>query len=100
MPFSRASSSADNLCAAAILAIVSPFRARTVVRPEFAFASAVFGVARRQFVKRTLLFGTTSLFVDLRSTPGFIACNVVTLTAVRLATECKSSPQTNELTHA
>src|ERR1700694_5621230 len=65
MPFSRANSSADNLCAAAILAIVSPLRARTLVRLGALFASAVVGVFRRQLVNLTLLLGTTSLFVDL-----------------------------------
>src|SRR5207247_9219320 len=47
MPLRCASSSTDNLCAAAILAIVSPLRARTFVRLEALAASEVFAGARR-----------------------------------------------------
>src|SRR6185295_8914333 len=82
---------------AAILAIVSPFFAFTFVRLE-AFESVV--VERRQFVRRTLLFGTNSLVAVLRSTPEFIVCKVATLTPVRLAIDCHSSPGATEITRA
>src|SRR6266851_1015251 len=100
MPLSRASSSADNLWAAAIFAIVSPLRARTFVRLGVLFVSAVVGVDRRQLVNLTLLLGTTSLFVDLKSAPAFIDCSVATLTPVRFATDCNSSPGATEITRA
>ena len=100
MPLSRANSSADTLWTAAILAIVSPLRARTFVRLEPLFASAVVGVFRRQLVNFTLLLGTTNLFVDLVSVPAFIDCSVATLTPVRFATDCNSSPGATEITRA
>jgi hypothetical protein len=74
MPFSRAISLASRLRAAAIREMVSPFRARILVNPAAA-GSVVLGFARRQLVKRTELLGTTNFVVDLRSTPGFIACS-------------------------
>jgi len=86
MPFSLANSSADILFAAAILAIVSPFRARSLVKLGAALASAVVE-DRFQLVNRILLLGTTNLLVDLRSTPGFINCSAATLTPVRFATD-------------
>src|SRR5205814_4742434 len=89
MPLSRATSSAETFRAAAIFAMVSPLRARTFVRlEEFPASAAV--VERRQFVNRTLLFGTTSLLADFKSTPGFIVCRVATLTPVRFAIPCHS----------
>jgi hypothetical protein len=47
MPFNRATSSADNLREAAIFAIVSPFRALTLVR-----VAAGVSAERFQFVNR------------------------------------------------
>src|SRR5262249_14392139 len=73
---------------------------RTFVRLDPLGASPGFDEARLQFVNRTLLFGITSLVVDLRSISGFIACNVATGTPVRLATDCRSSPGTIEMTRA
>src|SRR6476661_8225046 len=96
MPLSLETSSAESLLAAAILAIVSHFRARTLLSPG-ADASVVL---RRQLVRRTLELGTTSLVVLLGSMPGFIDCKVATLTPVRLATDCKSSPGAMEMIRA
>src|SRR5215472_8227957 len=95
MPFSLATSSAESLLEAAILAIVSPLRARTLFRvPAF----GVSAVPRFQLVNRTLVFGTTSFVVVFRSTPLFMAWSVATLTPVRLATDCRSSPGATEIT--
>src|SRR5260370_28257180 len=98
MPLSRANSSTDSLRDAAILAIVSPLRARNLVR--LALPVSVEFAPRRQFVNLILLLGTTSLLVLFRSTPPFSACSVATLTPVRLATDCSSSPRATEITLA
>src|SRR5215831_2149911 len=89
MPLRRETSSAETLLAAAILAIVSPLRARTLLRPGAVDASVAL---RRQLVSRTFVLGTTNFVVDFGSMPGFIDCRVATLTPVRLATDCRSSP--------
>src|SRR5205807_7742392 len=78
IPLRRATSSAESLCAAAIFAIVSPLRARTIVSVDGAFASFAVVGERRQLVRRTVLLGTSSFVADFRSTPGFIVCKVAT----------------------
>ena len=69
MPFNLATSSAESFREAAILAIVSPFFARTLVS-AVALESVV--VDRFQVAKRILLFGTKSFVADFRSAPAFI----------------------------
>src|SRR5437762_13680601 len=100
MPFNRAKSAAESLRAAAMLAMVSPFRARTLVRLGVDAAAVAVVLARRQLVRRTLLLGTTTRVAVFKSTPGFIDWSVATLTPVRLATDCNSSPGAIAITWA
>ena len=81
--------------------IVSPLRARIFVRPAAAVSGSVPAfLALTQRVSFTLLFGTTSLVVDFRSTPPFIACNCATLTPVRFATSASLHLEPPEITRA